>query len=1304
MRARCETSGLNILSPLFFSLYSHLMHAINYLLLLVLYLAGPLAAQNRVLELDGQQSYVQLPGHIFDDLEEATVEAWVKWEEWGHLSQWFAFGVDDQWRAMGGNHFDTTSTLQFFIYTGREELHVLRLSADLPLGQWCHMAMVSGRGGMRFYLNGVLVSQNGYEGSFAAIGPSADNYLGKSSWRENAYFRGQLDEVRVWSVARSAAEIRAGMQQPLHGSEKGLVGLWNFDAGDAADRTAQDHHGELRGGARCVVAPFPGVGATVKPSVIKGVARDEIGGPLRNAIVSLMSGKTELVAMNTNADGRYALATFGAGPYVLDTRFGTAVPQWADLDHPPLDDLGRQTREVELQEGEVLHLDLSSSSTQLAQWSGEGDARDALGRYDGMLEGGLSFAPGLVGRAFRLDGIDDFIRVPHAADLDLKGSFSLVAWIFPTTDEKLQAIISKWPMETINYGLGQFLVRTAPGQVGLYFIISDDQHQNDRRFHNFRTPANAYTRNAWNMVAAVYDQATGTRYIYINGIEVAQRQDLPIVLSRNRVDLTLGSTIDPATGVPDFLFKGLLDEVAIYRSALADAAVQRLYGASAEARWSGEGQADDSRGSNHGTLVQDATFAPGVVGQAFSFDGQGSYVEFNSYIGNFGTGDFSIELWLWRAGTSQAEEPVLVRDFDYDLLTANNRWYTYFYAEVKGDEESRALSINIDAANRAQIELNSGIEVNRLASKKALLPRTWHHLVLVRQGTEVRLYVDGQLDASQVTDRVIDLVLPTPLLLGAAPGRDRFFTGRIDEVALHNRALTLNEIGAIYQTAISAWRWALWKGRLEVGGIGLVVVIALWSSARYYAQRKTQLEALQAREIAEAANQAKSAFLANMSHEIRTPMNAILGFAQVLRDDSSLSDDQRRSVETILHSGDHLLGLINNVLDLARIESGRYELHETDFDLVGLVQSLGQMFELRCQQQGLVLQIACPQEALWVCGDEKKIRQVLVNLLGNAVKFTEEGRVVLELVPVGERHYAFSVTDTGIGIPDEEQEEIFVPFVRIGQTTFQVGTGLGLTIARQYVEWMGGLLLVESRLGEGSRFFFALSLPSATAGEARRTWYQPHRMQLQPGQTVRALVVDDIETNRDILIRLLRQFGVEVDQVASGVEAIAQAQQQPPDIVFLDIRMPEMDGTEALKQLRQQGVDTKVVALTASVLGYGKEHFLELGFDAFVGKPYQRGEIAGCLEGLLGVALVEVAPDEEAGSPDGDGPLVLPAALAEPLREAIEDQSATQISTLLNQLAAMGEGECRLANRLRELLRQYNMDAMLDLLKEVDGG
>jgi hypothetical protein len=245
------------------------------------------------------------------------------------------------------------------------------------------------------------------------------------------------------------------------------------------------------------------------------------------------------------------------------------------------------------------------------------------------------------------------------------------------------------------------------------------------------------------------------------------------------------------------------------------------------------------------------------------------------------------------------------------------------------------------------------------------------------------------------------------------------------------------------------------------------------------------------------------------------------------------------------------------VLDLARIESGRIEIQEDVFDLTALVQGLGQMFELRCQQQGLDWQIVCPSESIWVRGDDKKLRQVLINLLGNAVKFTKEGQVLLELTAADEAHYTFAVIDTGIGVAVDEQADIFAPFARTQQASGQVGTGLGLAIAQQYVERIGGQLQVDSTPGQGARFFFTLPLPAAPAGQGRRPRFAAHRVRLVPGQSVCALVVDDIETNRDILLRLLRQFGVEAEEAASGAEALVLAPKQRPDILFLDIRMAQ---------------------------------------------------------------------------------------------------------------------------------------------------
>lgn len=225
-------------------------------LLGILLLCGALPeaqAQNQVLELDGNAAYVELPGAAFAGLEEATVEAWVRWDSWGAFSQWFAAGTDQQWRALGINHFDTSPTLQFFLYRAKEQVQVLPVAAALPLGQWCHLAAVTGREGMRFYLNGVRVGENRDPGCFAALGDLPNVYLGRSNWRENAFFHGRIDEVRLWRVARSAEQIGAGMAQRASGAEAGLVGLWNFDGGDGADRAAGANHGQLRG----VTLPAP---------------------------------------------------------------------------------------------------------------------------------------------------------------------------------------------------------------------------------------------------------------------------------------------------------------------------------------------------------------------------------------------------------------------------------------------------------------------------------------------------------------------------------------------------------------------------------------------------------------------------------------------------------------------------------------------------------------------------------------------------------------------------------------------------------------------------------------------------------------------------------------------------------------------------------------------------------------------------------------------------------------------------------------------------------------------------------------
>jgi signal transduction histidine kinase len=276
-----------------------------------------------------------------------------------------------------------------------------------------------------------------------------------------------------------------------------------------------------------------------------------------------------------------------------------------------------------------------------------------------------------------------------------------------------------------------------------------------------------------------------------------------------------------------------------------------------------------------------------------------------------------------------------------------------------------------------------------------------------------------------------------------------------------------------------------------------------------------------------------------MSHEIRTPMNAILGYAQILNSDPELQPSQRKAVETIGSSGEHLLGLINDILDISKIEAGREALHSTDFDLRGMVEGLGNMFEMRCQQKGLNWRMATDLSASRVHGDVGKLRQILINLVGNAVKFTQSGEVKLQVEAHGQERFSFAISDTGPGIPKEKQASIFEPFRQEDEGMRQGGTGLGLAISLRHVQMMGGQIELESTPGAGARFSFVLTLPPGggeTAEVDSTDWSRVRG--LADGQSVRALVVDDVETNRDVLRGMLARIGVGVETAQHGAEAL----------------------------------------------------------------------------------------------------------------------------------------------------------------------
>ncbi len=461
----------------------------------------------------------------------------------------------------------------------------------------------------------------------------------------------------------------------------------------------------------------------------------------------------------------------------------------------------------------------------------------------------------------------------------------------------------------------------------------------------------------------------------------------------------------------------------------------------------------------------------------------------------------------------------------------------------------------------------------------------------------------------------------------------------------------------------------------------------------------------EARVAAETANRAKSVFLANMSHEIRTPMNAILGHSQIMQRDESLKEEQKMSIVSINKSGEHLLSLINDILDMSKIEAGKIKVLPVSFQLHHLLNEMYAMFLYRVNQKGIVFNLNIdPGLPKVIHADVNRVRQILINLLGNAVKFTDEGEITL-IGKLKNKKIILEIEDTGCGIHEDHLETIFAAFEQTGKgMREQSGTGLGLAISRNMARLMRGEIIAKSKIGKGSTFSFSFDYVKGRKKLIDDKVTKAKVKKLKPGQkNARLLIVDDRLENRIVASKLLKEIGFLIREAENGKEAVELTKKWKPKVIIMDVVMPVMDGREATRKIRElySSEEVTIIALSASALDEEREEIMNTGADAFVKKPFKETELLNEINKQAGIEYVyEELKDEKKSAVLKDFTIEdikrIPTGLRKKIKQAVVVGNIDQLKVLINDVA---KTDPNIADYLKELVEGFELDKMNKLFQ-----